>query len=175
MLLRIIAKHPSHTSGTVGSSQDWKATTHLSSFDKDHWIFSTKENMKPYFYFSDWTEATDFCDKHVGCAILKALMDVSAFPNFYGKIVRFVVTQPQPLVEQIWIDSDDNISFKAEIHSWARNGFMMGNPVTKAILHGYHLAEEALVKELLLNDFGMNRKEEPPDKVQPLHLPRSVY
>lgn len=153
-LLRVISKHPNHRDGCIGSSQGWKAMMMISKFERDHWIHAFQKDMKPFFFFSDWKEATDFCGKHEGLAVLRALMDFSSFPSFYGTLVREVISLPQPALEEIkisYLDSDDvYTSEKTKINLMVRNGYMMGNPVTKVVLHAFHLAEESIVRQLLL-------------------------
>lgn len=83
-------------------------------------------------------------------------MDKSGFPLWYGILIREMVSLPQPAVEEIrmtYTENGEYITEKVKINMIIRNGFMMGNPVTKVVLHGFHLAEEGVVKQLLEN-FG---------------------
>lgn len=107
-------------------------------------------------------------------------MDSCAFPCFYGMLVRLMVSLPQPVTETVREvqDIEGNITLVSKtLKGVVSNGFMMGNPVTKVILHGFHLAEESLVRDLLLERFGktVNFEGKAENPKQDIHIPKDLY
>lgn len=150
ILMRYLANHPSHKEGLIGSTQDWAFNMRLSG-DKleSDWIYTNKEK---WFIYTDWTEATDYCEKYMGDSLLAALIAYSGFPLGYGKVSRALVCEPQPVEEEYYHSFD----FEGEIfrekrieQSIVKNGFMMGNPLTKVVLHLFHMCAEKLTRQIM--------------------------
>jgi len=78
-------------------------------------------------------------------------MEYSSFPEAYKLMVLQLVLTPQP-VEEVLLDySDHKFLYKGFI----RNGFMMGNPVTKSVLHLLHVSELNLAKKYNQTKYGV--------------------
>lgn len=89
------------------------------------------EDQDFFQYYSDWKQASDYCTKYIGLTILKALMDYSGFPYKYGEMIRRLVSLPQPATEE-YFDNGYKVR-KTKWKGFIRDGFMMGNPLTKVI------------------------------------------
>jgi len=143
MLQEVLAKLPEHVVGLKLSSDAWKFQQRIHPNSDGGFIFKDGRVEESVFVFSDWVEATDNIHKAVGYHHLKALMEYSGFPQAYKLMVLQIVLTPQP-VEEVLLDYSDT---KVLFQGFIRNGFMMGNPVTKSILHLLHVSEINLAKK----------------------------
>jgi hypothetical protein len=88
--------------------------------------------------FQDWTESTDYIPREVGGTALFSWLRHIGFPKWFAGItirlgmVNFEVTE---VVSRTWID--DVVQIK-KYTGKCTEGFMMGNPITKTILHLMH-------------------------------------
>jgi len=154
MLQEMLAKLPEHTVGLKYSSDAWKLQQRIHPNADGGFIFKGGNVLPSVFVFSDWVEATDNIHKLIGYHHLKALMEYSGFPHAYKLMILQLVIAPQP-VEEVLLDySDTKVLFKGFI----RNGFMMGNPVTKSILHLLHVSEINLARKYNKEKFGITFK-----------------
>jgi hypothetical protein len=150
-----LAQHEDFRVGLLGSAHGWKYARRLSGESGEaNFIYNNegKKNENVFQFFEDWSQATDFIEKERGIAILQALGDYLGFPQEYLKVIKTIIIQPQPVKEAIKYQSNLSGGFdqiRIEWNGSIRNGFMMGNPVTKPILHGMHLAEDAIGKWIL--------------------------
>jgi hypothetical protein len=154
----ILSMLPEHKVGLTGSSHGWKYGRRISGLSSEASFVYNKTNSKldKNFVqcFGDWTESTDFIEKEVGFALLRAIMDYVGFPTMYEKVVLTLIVQPQPVTEVVRLSSENpEEQFIIPWKGFIRNGYMMGNPVTKTILHSLHIVELAISKEILLQ-FG---------------------
>jgi hypothetical protein len=151
MLQEMLAKLPEHTVGLKYSSDAWKLQQRIHPNADGGFIFKEGKVLPSVFVFSDWIEATDNINKLVGYHHLKALMEYSGFPMAYRQMILHLVIIPQP-VEEVLLDySNTKILYKGFI----RNGFMMGNPVTKSILHLLHVSELNLARKYNKHKYGI--------------------
>jgi len=148
-----LSQLPEHEVGLTGSGHGWKYSRRLSSLSKESGAFYDKGTgfIEESFvqYYSDWTESTDFIEKEIGYTMLKAIMDYAGFPAKYGQLVLKTIVQPQPVVEVVRYQESLKLDTKIEWTGFIRNGFMMGNPVTKTILHASHMPEFQIAKRVL--------------------------
>lgn len=164
---RYLGKHPDHTDGLLGASQDWRFNMKMSG-DRfsSGWLYGESDI---YFHYCDWKEATDYCSKYQGNILLKAQMDYTTFPAGYGELVRRTVCEEQPIVEESFQLTQHDSSFnriKWKQISVVRDGFMMGNPMTKVILHCFHMAGAAQGREILTK-MNFYRRKDKHDFVKP--------
>jgi len=156
----ILANLPEHRAGLEMAAHDWMHTRRISSeseesgFIYDHRTGRLRSEV--VHSFKDWTESTDFISKYVGLAHLRGLMDFIGFPMKYRDLLMRTIISPQPVEEVVHhkrgaFSSDDKDS-EATMVPWMgaiREGYMMGNPITKTILHLVHVSELEIVSHYL--------------------------
>jgi hypothetical protein len=156
----VLANLPEHRAGLEMAAHDWMHTRRISSESTESGFIYDPETSKlrgdVVHAFKDWTESTDFIGKFVGLSHLTALFDFTGFPLKYGELVKRTILAPQP-VEEVAIrrigsfDLGDKLN-ETSFVTWKgaiREGYMMGNPITKSILHLIHVSELQSVKEYL--------------------------
>lgn len=189
ILQATLARLPEHRAGLELSAHDWIHTRRISAesdesgFIYEHSTGKRKRNIVQVF--KDWTESTDFIGKRVGLAHLGSLMAYIGFPEFYGKLVLLLIREPQKVSELIihrleFDDENGGERYSTERLRWQSvitEGFMMGMPVTKVILHLIHVSERQVAIEYLrrrdikLGD-GERRPRYAGERVQ---LPRTIH
>jgi hypothetical protein len=156
----ILANLPEHKAGLEMAAHDWIHTRRISSeseesgFIYDHRTGRLRSDI--VHSFKDWTESTDFISKYVGLAHLRGLMDFIGFPIKYRDLLLRTIISPQPVEETVLHKrgafSSDDIDSEVSIVPWTgaiREGYMMGNPITKTILHLVHISELEIVSHYL--------------------------
>jgi len=164
-----LAQCREHRTGLISSSHDWSHLKRLSIESKEDVSFvydldSGKIQDNVVHVFKDWTESTDFISKQVGYLHLRWFLEYIGFPSAYKKIVLATVVAPQPVTEVFYslqeeIEGEkvfEPIKWKGSINE----GFMMGNPVTKLILHSLHCSELGIAMIYLKNK-GIKIKRPP--------------
>jgi len=147
ILNAILAKLPEHTVGLKGANDGWSYSQDIGP-DSDNTGFiyngdgSTKETFQ---YFQDWVEATDNINKFIGIIMLNALMDYGSFPESYGLLILKILGTPQEFEQRVKTDKGEYFTWTGHIN----NGFMMGNPITKTILHLCHVVDTAGTRHVL--------------------------
>jgi hypothetical protein len=140
VLLEFIKEVPSSRSGVSAANHAWNFFKHLShknpaaSFifgDKDSYVFST-----------DWENATDYCDHAVAQGMINRIMDILGFPKWYRQTVCFALCAPRQVE---FIDEETNLLERY----FTTRGVLMGDPVTKVVLHLYHLVTRYAVRYTL--------------------------
>jgi len=139
VLLEYISAIPSSRSGVGAANHAWNFFKRLSHknpagafiFEKDAYVFST-----------DWEEATDWMDHLISQLMVNRLCNCVGIPTWYRQTATFALCAPRQVEE---IDPDD----KTLSRYFTTRGEMMGDPVTKVILHLAHLvARFAATKQL---------------------------
>jgi hypothetical protein len=139
VLLEYISAIPSSRSGVGASNHAWNFFKRLSHknpvgnfiFDEDVYLFST-----------DWEEATDWMDHLVSQLIVNRLCFSVGIPTWYRQISVFALCAPRQVEE---FDPEEKLLSRY----FTTRGELMGDPVTKVILHLAHLiARTAAVKQL---------------------------
>jgi hypothetical protein len=164
MLQEMLSKLPEHTVGLKYSSDAWKFQQRIHPSGDGGFIFHQGNILPSAFVFSDWVEASDNIHKLIGYHHLKALMEYSGFPMAYRLMILTLIIIPQPVEEVLLNYSSEKILFRGFI----RNGYMMGNPVTKSILHLLHVSELNLARKYNYDRYGVNYKRFMPN-VQVVH------
>jgi len=146
---------PEHDAGLRASSHEWRhqkrisALSHESGFMYD--IVTGKTRGEIVQSFKDWTESTDFIGKFIGWAHLSALFRYISFPEGYGNLIAHAIMEPQPVTEVVALRNLEGETEFEPVH-WSgqiSEGFMMGNPMTKTILHLIHVSERNVVRSML--------------------------
>jgi hypothetical protein len=163
---KVLARLEEHRAGLESSSHEWTHQKRISVESEEAGFLYNTATWKTHEWirnsFKDWTESTDFISKRVGWAILSAIFDYLKFPRGYRNLIMLIVTLPQPVTEviQFIADSEDEsgYSYERQKVKWSgviREGFMMGNPLTKTILHSCHIPELEFSRKFL-QEKGLN-------------------
>jgi hypothetical protein len=139
VLLRYLEEVPSSTSGIGAANHAWTFFERLSHknpsagfiFAQDRYLFST-----------DWTTATDYCDHNVAAAMLNILCSILGIPAWYRQTCVFALCAPRQVE---FLDENEKT---LEMFLTSR-GVLMGDPVTKPVLHLYHLVCRTAAKQLI--------------------------
>jgi len=162
MLQSVLSHLPDHYVGLRSTSDAWKFQQRLHPRNEGHFIFKDDTSIDFKFISSDWTESTDHINKVIGLHHLKVLADYVGIPQAYLEMVMVLLSLPQPVEEII---RDDLYLYESPFYQgYIRCGFMMGNPVTKSILHLLHVSEKNLAIKYLYEKYGiiMRRAERLP-------------
>lgn len=157
----VLAMLKEHRAGLLESGHEWRHQKRISAMsDESGFIYDPmtgKFHREIRHVFKDWTESTDFICKAVGYTHLRAYMDFVDFPRGYKRLILKTIVEPQPVKEVVsrrTLNGEDVI----EPVNWTgsiNEGFMMGNPMTKTILHLVHESERA-VATLYLTRKGLS-------------------
>jgi hypothetical protein len=163
---KVLARLEEHRAGLESSSHEWTHQKRISVESEEAGFMYNTSTWKTHEWvrnsFKDWTESTDFISKRVGWAIMSAIFDYIKFPRGYRNLIMLVITLPQPVTEVIQFSavSEDEAGYTYERQriKWSgliREGFMMGNPLTKTILHSTHIPELEFSRRFL-SEQGLN-------------------
>jgi hypothetical protein len=151
-----IAHLREHRAGLLESGHEWRHQKRISAMsDESGFIYDSltgRTRDEVLHVFKDWTESTDFICKAVGWAHISALFDYIGFPSSYGKLVIKTMLEEQPVYEVVHTTITDEDGSKNAPVNWKgaiREGFMMGIPMTKPVLHLVHASELQVSKEFL--------------------------
>jgi hypothetical protein len=150
-----LAELPEHVAGLTASGHEWRHQKRISSVsDESSFIYDIRTgytNPRIIHSFKDWTESTDFIGKLVGWAHLKTLFEYIAFPEGYAALIAHAILEPQPVTEVVSLKNlEGELEFEpVRWTGFINEGFMMGNPMTKTILHLIHVSERAVVRAML--------------------------
>jgi len=163
-----LAELPEHEAGLTASQHEWRHQKRISTVsDESSFIYNIqtgRTNPWVVHSFKDWTESTDFIGKAIGWAHLKALLNYISFPEGYMKLLMIAITEPQPVTEVVALRNFEDELLTSDPIEWngvINEGFMMGNPMTKSILHLVHVSERNIVRHML-NRVGANEMPRAP-------------
>jgi len=141
---------PEHRAGLLESGHEWRHQKRISPLsDESGFIYDSrtgKVHADIRHVFKDWTESTDFICKAVGYTHLRVFFEYVGFPAAYARLILLTIVEPQPVVEVIShvIREHEEYIEPVEWSGSIREGYMMGNPMTKTILHLVHESEHAV-------------------------------
>jgi hypothetical protein len=161
MCQKFLAQHPDHKAGLELGAHDWVHSKRISGTSEEaSFIYNELTGqLRPGIVsgYTDWTEATDKMSRRRGVAHLLGLFDFMAFPQCYGKLIIIMIREPQVVKEVIQRTTLEEFS-EENYFVWQgqiKEGFMMGNQITKTLLHLCHVSERALAN-LYLKDKGID-------------------
>lgn len=161
----LLAFLPEHRAGLLESNHEWRHQKRISALsDESGFVYDSatgKLQKEIRHVFKDWTESTDFISKLVGWSHLRGLLDYVGFPHSYKQLLLKTIVEPQPVVEtlsRIILEDGQEIVEPVNWKGFIREGFMMGNPMTKTILHLVHVSERTIVTHFLTRK-GLRFKE----------------
>lgn len=145
----------SHKEGLSGTNDAWAFNRRIAAESDESAFIYTNEGTgsnKLLQYFSDWTESTDFIEKLYGLTAVDAIGDYIGFWPKYMVFIKLLISIPQPVREVVLLLGEERERVPYE--GFIRNGFMMGNPITKSILHSCHVVETSLTRSILEKHFS---------------------
>jgi hypothetical protein len=145
MGLKVIEVFPSSESGIGAANHAWNFFKRL-SHNNPSASFIFKEDVDTVVYSTDWETATDYCDPHIAAAMLNRLMAHLGVPKWYRETCVFALTCPRQ------VETLDKNQCPKEMFFTSR-GVLMGDPVTKVVLHLYHLVGRRIMGNLLFQIF----------------------
>jgi hypothetical protein len=150
---KILSELPDHKAGLVLGSHDWQHAKRISgeSLEANFMYDIRSGELKPdvIMGFMDWTEATDSMAKKCGIAHLLSLWGYVGFPERYAQIIAVALEQDQPVREFLTLQGEDDDFDRIVKSGSIKEGFMMGNQMTKTILHLSHLSQRNLAEKYL--------------------------
>jgi hypothetical protein len=149
----VLSQAQDHRAGLVLSAQDWMHQRRVSaeSFES-YFIYDPETGLRLgniWNGFQDWKESTDHIPRQVGATALSAWLQYIGFPKWYALIIIKLMLMNYEVTEVTstkWVD--DSVTIKKYIGR-CTEGFMMGNPLTKTILHLMHDINIGTVRSLL--------------------------
>lgn len=140
VLLEYLKDIPSSASGVGAANHAWNFFKRLSHKNPcANFLFNEGD---VYLFSTDWEQATDYCDHYVATSLLNNLSVVMGIPNWYRQTCVFALCAPRQVET---VNRDD----KTLEMFLSTRGVLMGDPVTKVILHTYHLVVRTAVKQLI--------------------------
>jgi hypothetical protein len=147
-----------HRAGLVLSAQDWMHQKRVSpESSESYFIYDGLTRLRKddvWNTYQDWTESTDYIPRQVGGIALEAWLGYIGFPIWYRKIILRIAIENYSVKESLGRDSSDPMSSLTYWTGTLSEGFMMGNPLTKTVLHLMHDANFGAV-QLLLKGMGV--------------------
>jgi hypothetical protein len=139
VLLEYISDIPSSASGVGAANHAWNFFKRISHKNpSSSFVFSKTEN---FVFSTDWETATDYCDHKVAAAILNNLCCQLGVPQWYRQTCVFALCAPR----QIEFVDENERTLESFI---SKRGILMGDPVSKAVLHCYHLITKVTAKQM---------------------------
>jgi len=148
MGLKILEAIPSSESGIGAANHAWNFFQRLSHKNPSA-SFIFNEKITTSVLSTDWESATDYCDPYIAGAMLNRLMFNLGVPKWYRETVLFALTAPRQ------VETLDRNGAPIEVFYTSR-GVLMGDPVTKVVLHLHHLIG-AKIAGLLLYDVFVDK------------------
>jgi hypothetical protein len=145
MGLKILEALPSSESGIGAANHAWNFFKRLSHKNPSA-SFIFDKNIETSVMSTDWESATDYCDPYIACAMLNRLMNLLGIPRWYRETVCFALTAPRQ------VETLDRNQVPIEKFYTSR-GVLMGDPVTKVVLHLHHLVGRRIAGLLLQDVF----------------------
>jgi hypothetical protein len=148
MGLEILRVFPSSESGIGAANHAWNFFKRLSHKNPSA-SFIFNEDIESSVVSTDWESATDYCDPLIAGAMLNRMCFRLGVPKWYRETMLFALTAPRQ-VETLDRDGVPTEKF------YTSRGVLMGDPVTKFVLHLHHLVGSRIAGNLLWNIFKEN-------------------
>nr|WPR16639.1 MAG: RNA-dependent RNA polymerase [Yellow silver pine associated narna-like virus] len=152
MGLKILEALPSSQSGIGAANHSWNFFKRLSHKNPSA-SFIFDENIQTTVLSTDWSSATDYCDPYIAGAMLNRLCVSLGVPRWYRETMLFALTAPRQ------VELLDRNGAPVEVF-YTKRGVLMGDPVTKVVLHLHHLIGARLAGDLLYDIFKDNATDD---------------
>jgi hypothetical protein len=139
--LKILEVFPSSESGVGAANHAWNFFKRLSHGNPSA-DFIFREDVNTVVYSTDWESSTDYCDPYIAGAMLNRLCSKLGVPKWYRETCVFALTAPRQ------VETLDRNQVPIEVFYTSR-GVLMGDPLTKTVLHLHHLVGRRICLELM--------------------------
>jgi len=145
MGLKILEAFPSSESGIGAANHAWNFFKRLSHKNPSA-SFIFNKDIETSVMSTDWEQATNHCDPFIAGAMLNRFMHLLGIPQWYRETVHFALCAPRQ------VETLDRNGAPIEKFYTSR-GVLMGDPVTKVVLHLHHLVGRRIAGLLLQDIF----------------------
>jgi len=153
MGLKMLEGIPSSASGIGAANHAWNFFKRLSHKNPSASFIFNEKDIQTSVLSTDWESATDYCDPYIAGAMINRLMNLLGIPKWYRETVLFALTAPRQ------VETLDRNGCPIEVFYTSR-GVLMGDPVTKVVLHLHHLIGGKIAGLLLQDVFIDNILDE---------------
>jgi len=130
VLLRYLGYIPSSESGVRAANHAWNFFKRLSHKNPAaNFVFGDEET---YLFSTDWETATDYAPHKTSAMMFNLICRELGIPEWYRQVCNFALFAPRQVEA---IDREDKLLYRY----FTTRGVLMGDPVTKVILHMFHL------------------------------------
>jgi hypothetical protein len=145
MGLKVLEAFPSSESGIGAANHAWNFFKRLSHKNPSA-SFIFNESIETAVMSMDMSQATNYCDPYIAGAMLNRLSESLGVPKWYRETMLFALTAPRQ------VETLDRHGAPIE-HFYTKRGVLMGDPVTKVVLHLHHLIGRRIAGILLYDIF----------------------
>nr|QIR30285.1 RNA-dependent RNA polymerase [Plasmopara viticola lesion associated narnavirus 6] len=145
MGLTILEAMPSSESGIGAANHAWNFFKRLSHKNPSA-SFIFNEKIQTSVASTDWSQATDYTDPYIAGAMFNRFTNLLGMPAWYRQTCLLALTAPRQ-VETLGRNGEPIEVF------YTSRGVLMGDPVTKVILHLHHLIGRKIAGLLLQDVF----------------------
>jgi hypothetical protein len=156
MGLKILEVMPSSESGIGAANHAWNFFKRLSHKNPSA-SFIFNEDIQTSVYSTDWSSATDYCDPYIAGAMLNRFCNLLGVPKWYRETMLFALTAPR----QVETLDRNNVPIEK---FYTRRGVLMGDPITKVVIHLHHLIGRKIAEGLLFDLFRDHVLDEDTDE-----------
>jgi hypothetical protein len=149
----VLAILPDHKVGLSGAGHAWKHYQRMGAFSEEsNFMYDSKVKNDDYNVvkknvfqcYQDWTEATDNFDPLVSLNLLMVFNSFIGLPKFWSNLNIIAATRPAKYTCTIKYNIATTI-----LTGLFQKGMMMGNPVTKTVLHLMHSAAQGAAEYIM--------------------------
>jgi len=145
IVLKMLEVIPSSESGVGAANHAWNFFKRLSHKNPSA-SFIFNKDIETSVMSTDWEDATNFLDTNIAGAMFNRWAELIGVPKWYRETCLFALTAPRQ-VETIGRDGVPTSLF------YTKRGVLMGDPVTKFVLHMHHLCGRRIAGLLLQDIF----------------------
>jgi hypothetical protein len=149
MGLKYLEVFPSSESGIGAANHAWNFFKRLSHKNPSASFLFREGQNETSVMSTDWSQATDYCDPYIAGAMLNLTTQLLGFPRWYRETALFALTGPRQ------VETLDRNGAPVD-HFYTSRGVLMGDPVTKVVLHLHHLVGRRIAG-LLLHDIFIEK------------------
>lgn len=121
---------PSSQSGISAANHAWNFFKRMTNANPAGDFIFGDEDI--YLFSTDWETATDFMEHRVTADMLNHFCTILGIPQWYRRVIVLLLCQPRQVE---FLDEESRILDRF----YTGRGTLMGDPVTKVVLHLYHL------------------------------------
>jgi hypothetical protein len=131
VMLSYLSYIPSSSSGVQAANHAWNFFKRLSHKNPSaNFVFGDEDT---YLYSTDWETATDYLSHKTSAMMFNLICRELGIPEWYRQTCNFALFAPRQ------VEARDRENNDVLYRYFTTRGVLMGDPVTKVVLHLYHL------------------------------------